>query len=110
MSDYIQRAEKLLQEAANEEDVKQALEKLREAVFTLLSGHYGTNDRKTIISRFLSDVSKTREYVLALYILVPYLFELMPDVVDAIPEDVLRLYLSNMIVLYEKSRHILGIL
>jgi hypothetical protein len=110
MSDYIQQAEKLLQEAANEEDVKRAIEKLREAVFTLLSGYYKTNDKKLIISRFLNDVAKTREYVLALYILVPYLFELMPDVIDNVPEDVLRLYLSNMIVLYEKSRHILGIL
>ncbi len=107
---YIQEAEKLLQQAVNAEDLREAVKLLKDSILILLKGFYKTDNVKEALLKYLQDIVKSREYVLALYILIPLFVESFPDVLKDAPEDIVRLYLSNMIVLYEKSRQILGIM
>jgi len=75
----------------------------------LLSKLYGEAELPVLIKMFLDDVCKTREFVLALYLPIAIVLSRFPELAESIPEEVSRQYLSMLLVLYEKSKHVYSI-
>jgi len=91
--------QKILSESA---DLKNLLCRLARHVLKLLSSLYGPDT----IRSFLVSVSRSREYILAIYLCIALcVVEGLIDVHD-VPDDVARELVSRLLILYEKSKHI----
>ncbi|NPA70995.1 MAG: hypothetical protein GXO26_09315 [Crenarchaeota archaeon] len=83
-------------------DLKNLLCKLAKHVLKLLSSLYGPDTLRS----FLSYVSSSREYILAIYLCIALsIAEGIINVHD-VPDDVARELISRLLILYEKSKHI----
>ncbi len=83
-------------------DLKNLLCELARHVLKLLSLLYGPDT----IRSFLSSVSRSREYILAIYLCIALsIAEGILNVHD-VPDDVARELVSRLLILYEKSKHI----
>ncbi len=83
-------------------DLKTLLCKLSSHILKLLSILYGDSN----IEGFFKDVSRSREYILAIYVCIALSVDKGIVNVDALPEDIIRELVSRLLILYEKCKHI----
>ncbi len=102
-SDIDEELSKVLSEDV---DLGTKLVKVSKIVLKLLSRLYSRKDLASISRFFLEDVCRSRELVLALYFPVAVVLSEHPELAGIIPEELIRQYLSVLLVLYEKSKHV----
>ncbi len=103
MSDLDRELEEVLRQ---ESKISDKLVSISKIFIRLLSKLYGCEDLHFLIQKFLGDVCRTREFVLALYFPLALLLVRSPELANDFPEEISRQYLSILLVLYEKSKHV----
>jgi len=87
---------------ASSSDIKTLLCKLADHILRLLSTLYGEDS----VRKFMYDVSRSREYILAIYLCIALsVYDRCIDL-SSLPEDVARELISRLLILYEKCKHI----
>ncbi len=92
--------------SAVDTDIKILVSEISNYILKLLLTIYRSHDINDVITNVMSDISRSREYILAIYLCILLSLSGYRLNLDKIPEDVLREFLGRLLIFYEKIKHI----